>query len=222
MTADVSIKTSVDLILLDKIEEEYFQILHQQRVIYNERWCKPAEYLNSLSSLRWIMITLSLLGALLCIYYLLYPGSCPRWLYAELYLVFFVASSVLFYFTPRFHTKYITWLKKLGRNSCKRMARRYLSQARKLIPYDAEYIIKGDLISYYRGKDEKWKQLWSRRLKGYAVIGTYATILFKKPTSIIPAMLILYDNNDAIETVVKELGMSYKINISERQLPRVK
>ena len=211
MEEDVSIKTSVDSILLDKIEEEYFQILYQQRILYNERWCKPAEYLNSLSLLRWVMISLSLFGALLSVFYLIYPSSCPRWFYTDFFLLFFILSSVLFYFTPRFHTKYITWLKKLGRNSSKRMAKRYLSQARKLIPYDAEYIIKGDLISYYRGKDEDLKQLWSRRLKGYAVIGTYATILFKKPTSILPTILILYDNNEAIEAVVKELGITHKM-----------
>lgn len=133
----------MDSSLLDKVEQECYQILFEQRLLYNERWCSSALFINSLPLLRWAGLIFSLLGALLCVFYIVYPSSCPGWLYAELYLLFFIVVGVLFYFLPRINDKYLTWLKNAGGKGCKRLARRCVAKARKLAPYDAEYIIKG-------------------------------------------------------------------------------
>jgi len=208
---NISIKSLVDSSLLDEVEDECYQILYQQRLLYNERWYSSAFFTKSISLLRWAGLLLSLLGALLCLFYLVYPSSCPRWLIAELYLLLFVIIGLVFYYLPHLHARKLPQLKKAGSNGCKKLAKRMVAKARKYAPYDAEYCIKGDLVSYFRGKDKQWQQLWSRRLKGYAVISEHATVFFRKPTSIQPTMLILYDSHDVTESVLMELGLPYKM-----------
>ncbi|HEY5601713.1 MAG TPA: hypothetical protein VIM41_01240 [Gammaproteobacteria bacterium] len=210
MNDNISIKSLVDSSLIDKVEQECYQILLQQRLLYNERWYSSMLFTKSTSLLRLIGVLVSSLGVLVCVFYLVYPSSCPKWFFAELYLLFFIATGWLFYFLPRIEIRIITRLKNAGGKSCKNMARRLIAKAKKLVPYDAEYTIKGDLITYYRGKNNNWQQVWSRRLKGFAIVSKHAILLFRKPTSIQPTMLILYENNEIMESVLKELGVSYK------------
>ena len=186
-------------------------MMYQKRLLFNERWYSSKFFTSVLTLLRWTGLILSLFGLLLCIFYVVYPSSRPKWLFAELYILFFITTGFIFYFMPRLNARYIAWLKKVGDNSCKRMARRLVAKARKQVPYLAEYMFKGDLVSYYRSKDEQWSQVWTRRLKGSAVMGEHVTLFFKKTTSLFPIMLILYDNNDALELVLKDVGIEYKI-----------
>ena len=220
MTDTITIKSRVDTALIDRVEQECFQILYQQRVAYNTRWVTSRLLTRSLAFLRWAGLVLSLLGVFISVFYLLYPSTCPRWYLAELFLAFFIGAAVLFYYLARIEAWYLSMLKKAGRGGSKRMARRLVARARKAVPYVAEYNVKGDLITYYRGKEGgKGQQAWSKRIKGFAIVGETVTLLFRKPTSIVPTMLILYDNSEALESVLQRLAIPYEkqsATISER------
>jgi len=209
MTEDVSIKSPVGANLLDRVERECYEILLQQRLLYNERWYSSPLFSKAVPLLRAIGIALSILGAALCVFYLVYPSSCPKWFFAEMYLLFFVATGLVFYVLPRIEAKLIARMKGAGGPGCRRMAARLVAKARKRVPYEAQYDIKGDLMTYYCGKDNNWQQLWCRRLKGFAIVGGNATLFFRKPTSIQPTMLILYENNQALVGVLERLGISH-------------
>ena len=203
----ISIKSQVDSALLDQVEQECYQILFQQRLRYNDRIHSSPLLLLPLSFLRLAGLVASIIGIILSVFYLVYPGSCPKWFYTELFLLFFIGSAVLFYFLPRLQARYIARMKQAGRKGCKRMARRYVSRGRKRVPYEIEYTIRGDLITAFRGKEDSWKQAWSTRLKGFAIMGKTVTLLFRKPNSIVQKMLIIHENSDALESVLKDLDI---------------
>lgn len=210
MEDSVSIKSHVAPVFLDAAEQECQQALYQQRLLYNARWYSSAMFSHGTSLLRLAGIAVSAVGALLCVFYLAYPGSCPTWFYAKYYLVLFVAGMVLFYKLPWIQARVIDRMKTSGAGSCRRQAARMVRQARKLVPFEAEYLIKGDSIACYRDRDINPKPRWSRRLQGYAVLGEYATLLFRKPTSIIPTMLLLHEDSAKIASVFDRIGLPYK------------
>lgn len=210
MTENISIKSQVDSALLYKVEQECFQILYQQRLLYNERWYS-SDFLNKTRSIaRLVGMSASIFGVIFSVFYLVYPSSCPKWFFAELALLFFIGTTLLFYYLPRLEARIISRMKKAGSNSCKRMARRFMSKARKSVSYVAEYNIKGDFITFIRGKENgNSQQVWSKRIKGYAILGENVTLSFRKPTSLVPTMLILYENNEVMESVLKDTEIPY-------------
>jgi len=165
--------------------------------------------------LRLAGLIVSMIGLLLSVFYLVYPSSCPKYYFAEIYLLIFIGAGVLFYYMPRIQARVISRLRKAGAKGCQRMARRYVARARKVVPYEGEYTIKGDLITYFRGRivngEKKWQQVWSRRMQGYAIIANHVTLIFRKPTSLQPRMLILYESNETMESVFQGLGISYQM-----------
>jgi len=90
------------------------------------------------------------------------------------------------------------------------MARRFVSRARKAAPYKTEYSFRGDLISCFREKDGQYKQAWSRRMRGYAVLEQHVALVFRKPTSLIPTILILYDNPELLAATLGNLGVEFE------------
>ena len=85
-----------------------------------------------------------------------------------------------------------------------------LAHARKRAPFQAQYSIKGDLIAYFCGKNDNWQQLWSRRLKGYAILGQHVAVLFRKPTSLYPMMLIMHEGDEAMKAVLQGLDLPHR------------
>jgi len=211
----VVLKTRIDKALLDQVEVECFEMLYQQRLLYNERWLSALLFIKTHSVLRLLGLVLSMLGVLLSVFYLVYPSACPKWFFAEAYLLLFILSGVLFYYLPRIQAGYHAWFKKAGKRGCQKLARRLIAGARKQVPFDAKYQITGDLIRYSRGKDGQWQQAWSRKAKGFALLGQNVTLLFRKPTSLIPTMIILHHDCDAMESVLKDLDMAYKKRMFE-------
>lgn len=205
MNNSISIKVPVDSALLDKAEQEIFQILYQRRLSYNERWLSFFMLKKVSSIMRLVGLIASIAGVLVGVFYIVYPSKCPRWIFAELFLLFSFCAGLFFYYIPRFEAWYFSRLKKVGVSSCKRVARRFVSKGRKLVPYEVEYDIRGDLVTIHRGKESSWKQAGSTRLKGFAVVGKTVTLLFRKPKSIIHKLLILHENSDALEVVLQDL-----------------
>lgn len=203
------IQSHIDSDQLDRVEQECFELLYQQRLRYNERWFASMLVTRGIPFLRLLGLSVSIFGLALSAFYLLYPSTCPKGFSAEGFLLFFILGSVLFYFLPRINARYHAWLKQLGQGGSRRMARRVVAQARKQVPFDAQYEINGDLIRYSRGRDGQWQQAWSRKLKGFALVGRNAVLLFRKPTSLIPTMLILHQDPEAMASILTGLGLSH-------------
>jgi len=210
MTEPVSIKIQVDTALLDKVEAECNAILWQQRQRYNRRWYQSRHFAVTTSVLRLAGLVASGAGIALSVFYLVYPGFCPRWFYSSLFLVLFFVAGVFFVFMPRFQARVVNGMLEAGRPGCRRMARRFVSRARKAAPYNTEYSFRGDLISCFREKDGQHKLAWSRRMRGYAILGQYVALVFRKSTSLIPTMLILYENPGVLSTTLGDLGVEFE------------
>jgi len=206
----IVIQSRIDSSLLDRIEQECFQMLYQQRLHYNERWLTSIFFTRTLLVLRLLGLMFSIPGVVLAVFYLVYPSSCPKWFFAEAYLLFFILAGVLFYYLPRIQAGYHAWFQKAGKRGCQKLARRLIASARKQVPFDAKYEINGDLVTYSRGKDDQWQQVWRRKIKGFALLGKNASLLFRKPTSLVPTMVVLYHDHEAMESVLKGLDMVYK------------
>jgi len=209
-TAGTVIQSHIDSEQLDRVEQECSELLYQQRLSYNERWYSSLLFSRGIVFLRRLGMSLSLIGIALNVYYLVDPGSCPRWLFAEAYLLFFVVMSVFFYVLPRIQARIHARFRTAGRRGSQKLARRMVAQARKRLPFDARIEVSGDLISYSRGKDGRWERIWSRKPKGFAVVGRNVALLFRKPTSLIPIMLVLHRDPEAMEPVLKQLGIEYQ------------
>jgi hypothetical protein len=210
---DVVIQSRIDTGLLDRIEQECCDILYRQRLLYNERWASFLPSTRLIPILRLLGLLLSILGIALSVLYLVYPSSCPRWFFAEAYLLFFVLAGALFFYLPRIDAAYRAWFKTTGKRGCQKQAGRMLAHARKQTPFDAKYEVNGDRISYARGRDDQWQPVWSRQAKGFALLGRNATLLFRKPTSLVPTMLVLHHDREAMESVLKGLGMAYQTTV---------
>jgi hypothetical protein len=66
------------------------------------------------------------------------------------------------------------WTEQRTIKNCKKWTTLFTKKARELAPYQAKYIIKGDLITYNRGNS----LAWTKKLKGVAIHGQSATLLF--------------------------------------------
>jgi len=205
-----TIVCQVDNALLDEVEQESYRILLQQRFRFNVRWYNSGLFLKSTSLLRLAGIIFSLLGIFLCVFYLAYPSSCPKWFFAEIYLLAFIIFAVFFWYLPQIEEKITAKLKTAGKGGARKMARRSVAKARKCVPYTAEYSIKGDLLYYYRIVNKHRYTVWSRRLKGFVFVGKHTLLFFRKPTSFVPVMLILFENNEDVEHVLKQPGITFE------------
>ena len=211
MTTETSIKLTIDADFLTAVESESFHIVWQQRQAHNQRWQAGAFITKSRSVLRLLVLVLSLLGAIFSFILIVYPSACPRWFYAQWFLLFFTLTAIFAYFMPRFDARYFKALSGVGEKGCKKMARRFVKKALEQVPFDAEYVIRDDSVTYYRNKNEHWHQIWSRRMKGFAIQGEKVTLLFRKSTSLVPFMLVMHSDRLAMESVLKELGIAYRI-----------
>lgn len=207
----MKIKSNIDLRLVDRAEEEAFQILLKRRLSFNDRWHSRPSVLKAVSILRIIGLSLSILGALITIVSVtVKPDWCPTGLKAGVFILFFILAGVLFYFLPAFDRSIKGWVKKTATNSCRRLAKKCVKAARKAAPYEAEYDIKGDLISYYRGQNDDWQLAWSRKFKGVAIHGKSTTLFFRKWTSIQPIMVVLHKDFDTFEKVFTDLNIEFR------------
>lgn len=204
----MKINSSIDSDLVDHAEEEAFQILLKQRLAFNDRWYSRPSVIKAVSLLRVFGLSVSVLGAVISIMAVtIKPAWCPAWLHAEVFILFFMLAGFLFYFLPSVDRSIKSWVNHTSIKSCKKLAGKCVKAARKAAPFQAEYDIKGDLITYYRGNNDVWKLAWCRRLKGVVIHGEATTIFFRKWTSIQPLMVILHEDFSSIEKVLTDLNI---------------
>lgn len=214
----MKIRNSIDHTLIDRAEEESYQILFNQNLSYANRWnSKVRPILRRIGiSLCLIGIVISLFGIVIvrnniqCSYYLR-ASTTPLILYA----LSFVIILVIYYISPKSKKSISNWHKKIYDISCKRTARSCVKNAKKLAPFEAEYDIEDELISYYRWHGNIKTHVWSRKLRGVAIHGTSVTLFFKKWTSVSPIMVILHQDFDAIKPVLEHQLIESKSILKE-------
>jgi hypothetical protein len=85
--------------------------------------------------------------------------------------------------------------------------------AKRFAPYEADFDLKGDLLTYARGKEGEWQYAWHRKLskfraRGIAVQSDSVTVVFRRPTSLVPSMVILHDNPQRLRDALQEIGVA--------------
>lgn len=195
----MNIRFDVNVEFLDEAEKQIFQILLKQRLSYNERWFNKAIFIKIKPILRMVGLILSVFGVMLCGISIL---GGARWrlfsMSPDILIIFFIVSWLFFYLLSRFEILMKGWIQNISTNGCKKLSAKSISNARKQAPYKADYDIKGGSISYYREKDDELKLAWTRKLKGVAIQSDFATIIFKKWTSFVPAIVILHKDYEII------------------------
>jgi len=210
MGFNLKIKCYIDSGLVERAEQEAFQILLGQRLSFNDRWYARPIVKRLVPILGNLGLLLSILGIIVSLYTVVVrPGWCPAALQVESLIVFFIFAGFLFYYFPSVDRAIKNWVKNISIKGCKKLARKCVKAARKAAPFQAEYDIKDDLITYYRGNDV-WVLAWSRRLKGVAVHGESTTLFFRKWRSIQPIMVVLHEDFSSIAEVLNDQGIEFK------------
>jgi len=169
-------------------------LLHQERA-FAERWYSRKPVTTTMGVLRVIGVILSLVGLALCV--LLLTQTTRQGSAATIgFALCFAGLAVVFYCVPRLTLGIRAWSLRRSENRCRRRAKKFFRAADALAPYEAEYDIKGELLTYAKGKDGKWQHGWHRNLgtfrdRGLALQSASLTALFRRPSSFLPAVIVL-------------------------------
>ena len=208
---DITIRSEVDAGFLDAAEREIYDILLTQHLAFSERWYSNKLLIKGTSFLRLFGIAACVFGLALCLFVLLVtPAWCPAWFNIRYYIPAFLILGIIFYFLPSIENAIKKWGRAYAPKNCRKIAARCVREARKLVPYTAEYTINGDAITYHRVKDGEIKSSWTRKLKGVAIHGSCATVFFRKWTSFQPIMIILHEDFGPIRTVLINAGIGVR------------
>ena len=125
----------------------------------------------------------------------------------------FSAFIVFMLLQPRLEGPLRDWSFRVASLGIGRTVARVMREASRLAPFEADYELKGDLMVYCRGKDANWRLGWSRNLGkirpgGHAVQAESLTVLFRKPTSVLPWAVILQQGREWPAAVMQELGIA--------------
>ena len=204
---------TVDADHCQRAADELYGILHVQQRGFAERWNAARVTRVVIAVARWVgliacLLALLMIGALLYFDTRAWAVQPPVW-----YLPVFVAFFLFFVFTPRIVAGLHRW--SLGRadKRARAQADRCVSQARRLAPYEAEFDFRGDLLLYLRGKEGVWQLAWSRMLgkfrkRGLAIQAENVTVIFKRPKSLQPAVVILHRDRDWTASILEDAGIT--------------
>ncbi|SHH67868.1 hypothetical protein [Massilia sp. CF038] len=109
-----------------------------------------------------------------------------------LFALFFAATGMLSFLLTRCHRWLITPSPSFWRSIAKKLARNLLKAAREAAPFDAEYTLDGDSVTYFRTVNGVKKVAWQRPLRGRRVSGAGFTLLLNDERAIAPSLIILH------------------------------
>lgn len=88
-------------------------------------------------------------------------------------------------------------------------ARKMLRVAKKLLPYEAHYEFSGDSVSYYRKKKDSSELVWTRELKGFAIVHQHVTLFYNRPNGIAVRILIMHEDPQPMVTILTTLNINF-------------
>ena len=193
--------------------DELYDVLRVQERAFLARWPSARGMGATLKIARVVGMVFSLLGLLLVCSLLYYDTrrwatQPPLW-----FIPLFIAFVAFFVFQPRIVAGIREWSLRSADRRARRHADKGLRAARNLAPFEADYDFKGDLLIYTRGRDDKWQLGWSRALArfrdgGVAVQMPSITVIFKRASSLVPAVVILQQGGDWTGEVLREGGVT--------------
>lgn len=213
---EANTRFTVDAAHCQRAEDELYAMLLRQDEAFATRWQVSAAGDFVFKIARAAGVLVSLLGLALTLTFLVL-GS-PAWAVPPdpWSLPLFGAGLVFFCLLPRIRPSLQAstweWARRLSEKSCRRHAQRCVRDARRFAPFDAHYDFNGSLLVYSREKDSRqivWRRdLLKYRDRGFALRGASVTVIFRRPGSFSPSLVILQDSSDWLTRVLQDTGIA--------------
>ncbi len=205
----------IDEEFIRQAEDDIYRILLQQRRQFNQRWQNHKTMNKVKVFLRYLGLLLCVAGALICAGSLFLGMAWDHrvWPLWSL-LVLFVLLAWFFIKNPVLEQRAKKWTERVSQKSCRKLAKKCVKQADGMVPFQAQYEIKGNLISYYRKQpeadetSEHWQFVWNRKMAGFAVHSRHATVFFKKERSIQPTIIVLHHGASEVQRILSSLNIN--------------
>lgn len=86
-----------------------------------------------------------------------------------------------------------------------------MRKTRRAAPFEAAYDLRGDLLAYSRVVQGRWTPRWHRylgryRARGVALQAPGVLAIFRKPGTVVPAMVVLTGDDDGLAAAIRALG----------------
>lgn len=141
-----------------------------------------------------VKVMSALLLILMLLMMLVGTGICNS-LTKNVFLSLFVGAMLfVFWDRQRLDKKLKTFRDGLLVWAANKRGRLMLKHARKLAPFTAEYDFRGDLVTYYRVKNNKANFVWYRKIAGCCLVRPQFAVLFKDTKSPQPFAIILHSS----------------------------
>jgi hypothetical protein len=202
----------VDVSHCERAAEELYRALWQQDIAFFQRWALDREPRLARFA-RGFGLVLSVLGLVFC---LSLPNVDPNiwgpppgpW-----FILLFAVGVLFFYLLPRLTARMRDGLQRFRMRSCRRCAERLVVNARENAPFVAVYTSEGDALTYAREKNGELNEVWMRTLvkharRGLAVRGQSVTAIFRRPTSLVPSIVVLHDESQWLTQVLEKVGIA--------------
>ncbi|MGJ8663749.1 MAG: hypothetical protein ACSHWU_08860 [Marinicella sp.] len=214
-TQENTFNSQIDEPFIASSEDQVFAILMVQRRAFNLRWQQNL-WMNKIKTvLRYFGLLICLVGFMVLLMPLFnwVDWRFSVWQSVALAGLFFVA---LWFFIklPILEEKAQNWTDKSSQKSCRKLAIKCVKQAKRMLPFVAQYEIKGRSISYYRAKNNhdngelEWQFVWNRSMNAYAIQAKSVTVFFKKASSIIPKIIVLHQEAETFEHILENRGIT--------------
>lgn len=209
----------VDAAHCQRATDELSVILRQQQRALLSRWDFRASGKAVLQTARVVGILASIFGVTLSA--VRFYADPSNWSAESTIWVipFFVACSLLFFFQPWLTSRFWEWSFQRADRRARLNAERALRVAKRMAPFEADYDYKSGVLTYARGKDNAWQHGWRRTLKrfqarGLAVQTDSATVIFRRRTSLFPAVVILHESREWPASVVRDAGIALEDRVT--------
>jgi hypothetical protein len=204
---------TVDQDHCQRAEDELCEILKQQETGFVDRWNASPASRVTVKFATVVGMLLSFVGLVLVAALLYFDAQSWATQPHPVWLAVFAGFMMVFALVPRITARIRAWSRARAGRNARRHAQRGLGQARRLAPYEADYDYKRDLLVYSRGKDDQWQLAWSRSLgafreRGIAIQGEAVTVLFRKPGSLLPSLLILQRDREWTAQILRDAGVT--------------
>lgn len=184
----LKLSTEVTVAMLAQIELDLAALIFDRLMTHRER--RVGFFYQRIYPLMFACIRpLSVIGFAAALFLLFEKFNAK---YLILALVFLFVFAATFYFNAlSLESKATGFYRRLSMSLSRRYSRRMLKQAKRNAPFLAEYDFRHDLVNYMRVTGDTVSMIWSRKIKGVAVLGKNFTVFFKTPQTPYPTMIIL-------------------------------
>jgi hypothetical protein len=203
----------VDAAHCQRAADELNAILRQQERAFVARWHSSKLISAAVKTARTVGMSASVLGLALCTALLYFDTRSWSTQPSIWFIPIFVAFFLVLLFQPPIGRRIREWSLGKADRRARRNAERAVRAARRLAPFELDYDLKGDLLVYSRGKDGAWRLVWHRVLRkfqprGLAVQSASVTAIFRRPSSLVPSVVILQQSREWPATVLREIGIT--------------